>query len=201
MSFQKYTNIDAVLNSYPDYQARIERCIPDELPDFELPNYLAGIINKNLQIPRINEFVAGEFLIVPVLREIWSKHYEKIQIWSHPQLKYDDQLTGNIDYLFSYSTTKSIRLGTPLVAVVEAKHEKFNKGWGQCFAEMIACHKLNGSEKKVYGIVTTGELWQFGVLENGILSQNDISYIISDLQKLTNVLDYILRQSIIDQQL
>ena len=66
---------------------------------------------------------------------------------------------------------------------------------------MIACHKLNGSEKKVYGIVTTGELWQFGVLENGILSQNDISYIISDLQKLTNVLDYILRQSIIDQQL
>ncbi len=68
---------------------------------------------------------------------------------------------GEPDYLVSHVPDEAIRhmIQKPMLAVVEAKQEKFSEGWGQCVAEMIACQHLNhASNVPVFGIVTSGEL-------------------------------------------
>ena len=55
-------------------------------------------------------------------------------------------------------------VGTPLIILVEAKKNDFDQGWGQCIAEIIAAQKINAdTDFPVYGIVSDGTLWQFGI--------------------------------------
>ena len=64
-------------------------------------------------------------------------------------------------------------LDFPLVLVAEAKQNDFARGWGQCLAEMVAAQRLNGStDLAVYGIVTDGEIWQFGQLVGAVFTKN-----------------------------
>jgi hypothetical protein len=63
--------------------------------------------------------------------------------------------------------------GYTLVVIAEAKQNDFGRGWGQCLAEMIAAQRLNSNEKlAVYGIVTDGEVWQFGMLIEAVFTKN-----------------------------
>ncbi len=49
--------------------------------------------------------------------------------------------------------------------LVEAKQDNFEAGWAQCLAEMIAAQRLNETAQIIiYGIVSNGNLWQFGKL-------------------------------------
>ena len=44
-------------------------------------------------------------------------------------------------------------------AVVEAKKDNFEEGWGQCLAELIAAQKLNGDQNnRLFGIVSNRPL-------------------------------------------
>ena len=83
-------------------------------------------------------------------------------------LAVDEKLSGTPDYIIaSRSELGKNVLGLPLVLVVEAKQNDFTKGWGQCLAELVAAQKLNEQpSKSVYGIVTDGELWQFGYVQS-----------------------------------
>lgn len=55
----------------------------------------------------------------------------------------------------------------PIVVMVEAKQDDFNGGWAQCIAEMVAAHRLYPSLRRVFGVVSTGDVWRFGYLESG----------------------------------
>jgi len=87
-------------------------------------------------------------------------------------------------------------INTPLLAVAEAKKQDFEKGWGQCLAEMIACQKINHSDKlMIYGIVSTGTFWEFGQLSENRFTQHSISYsVATEPQKVFGILDYIFAQ-------
>jgi hypothetical protein len=64
-------------------------------------------------------------------------------------------------------------LDFPLVLVAEAKQNDFARGWGQCLAEMVAAQRLNGDVNlAIYGIVTDGEIWQFGQLVGAVFTKN-----------------------------
>jgi hypothetical protein len=104
---------------------------------------------------------------------------------------------GEPDYFISMRPKGPTRdlVGKPLLAVAEAKQEDFISGWGQCLAEMIACQKINADENIViYGIVSAGELWQFGKLEHDVFTRNITAYTIHDPAKLLGVLDYLFEQ-------
>ena len=55
-------------------------------------------------------------------------------------------------------------LSTPLLCVIEAKRDDFDKGRGQCLAEMHACvwkNRRDGRNPELFGIVSNGQGWRF----------------------------------------
>ena len=75
---------------------------------------------------------------------------------------------------------------------VKAKKDDFIAGWGQCLAEMVAMQKLNkNAEKTLFGIVSNGQAWQFGKLQENRFSQNRKIYTISELESLLAAVNFI----------
>jgi hypothetical protein len=108
------------------------------------------------------------------LREACKGFIENYSLWSHKSITADAILTGTPDYVVAKRSLlgKNV-LDFPLVVIAEAKQNDFGRGWGQCLAEMIAAQRLNGNEKlAVYGIVTDGEVWQFGRLIEAVFTKN-----------------------------
>ncbi len=135
-----------------------------------------------------------ENIIYPVLREVYKSFIDKYTLWSHKSITYDAKLNGTPDYLFSTKSElgKTV-LGFPIVIVVEAKNNDFSEGWGQCLAELIAVQKLNKAEElPVYGIVTDGELWQFGKLVSDEFTKSKLRITITDLDKIFGTISFLL---------
>ncbi|HID98666.1 MAG TPA: hypothetical protein EYP59_00010 [Thiotrichaceae bacterium] len=103
-------------------------------------------------------------------------------------------MCGEPDYLVSVWRDEVIDkwINTPLLAVVEAKNQDFEGGWGQCLAAMLACQKLNQDDNlTVYGIVSTGMFWEFGKLTQNVFTKQAFSYSIAEPQKVLGNLDYV----------
>jgi hypothetical protein len=84
----------------------------------------------------------------------------------------------------------------PYLLVVEAKKDDFDTGWGQCLAAMVAVQKLNGDERHtIYGVVSSGETWQFGKLSGKQFIRDTRSFTITDLPNLFAALHYIFEQA------
>ena len=135
-----------------------------------------------------------ENIIYPVLREVYKTFVDKYTLWSHKSIAYDAKLNGTPDYLFSTKSElgKTV-LGFPIVIIVEAKKNDFIEGWGQCLAELIAAQKINKTEDfPVYGIVTDGELWQFGKLVSDKFTKSKLRVTITDLDKIFGTIGFLL---------
>ncbi len=144
---------------------------------------------------RVSEFAIRENLIFPVLREVYKKYAEQFSLWSHRFIKYDEVLIGTPDYFVSErSELGKTVLGKPLLLMVEAKKNDFDEGWAQCLAEMVAAQKLNGNELAIYGVVTDGQVWQFGKLAGAIYTYNDKLFTLDDLAELLGAWDYLYEQ-------
>ncbi|MCK5537448.1 MAG: hypothetical protein KAI79_11510, partial [Bacteroidales bacterium] len=63
----------------------------------------------------------------------------------------------------------------------------------QALSEMIAAQNFNqDNSKEIFGIVTTGSIWQFARLKEKILTMDVISYsALENLQKLLNCLHWL----------
>lgn len=134
-----------------------------------------------------------ENVIYPILRDVYKHYVDKYTLWSHKSLSYDATLTGTPDYMIATkSSLGKTMLEKPLLVMVEAKQNNFTEGWGQCLAELLTAQKLNQNDKAVHGIVTDGELWQFGKLEGSVFTKNETVVAVSDLQKLFAALAYVL---------
>ncbi len=145
---------------------------------------------------RVSEIAIGEQLIYPILREVWKNHFvEQYLLWSHTPFSVDSTLSGIPDYLFATRTEYDNALvGPPIVVTIEAKKDNFEEGWGQCAAEMVAAMKANENtaQKRIYGVVTNGDKWEFAFLEDNVFTKN-IEYVnVQDLDKLYNAIFFIL---------
>ncbi len=80
----------------------------------------------------------------------------------------------------------------PVIYVAEARKENCHEGWAQALAEMIASQRFNQDENtEILGIVTTGIFWQFGKLQDKILTLEIVSYsALEKLQKLLHILHW-----------
>ncbi|TAD98892.1 MAG: hypothetical protein EAZ97_10240 [Bacteroidetes bacterium] len=197
MAFTDYKNIKAIKNKFPQIIVKNEEFIPTDLVYKTVNPYLQEEIKFNLKAYRSNEFYACENLVSPILREAWKPYYTSINLWTHQTIRYDDDLTGVPDYMFTHLEQEQYEfLSYPLLTTVEAKAENFEEGWAQCLAQMIAFREINQKPAMIiYGIVTTGKFWEFGKLENNILSKQSISYNINHLSELLTVLDHVLAKS------
>ena len=192
MPFSEFKNINMVLEKYP-LRIKREKFLPDAM--LELPDWFIENLDFSIENGQINEseFFYCEAFIYPFLQEAWKRH-QKLQLWSHQSIYYSDELSGEPDYLLSYIPDEVIRniINKPLLAVVEAKKENFTEGWGQCLAELIACQYINDDENiTIYGIVTSGELWQFAKLKGEVFTGHTLPASIDNIEKIMGILDYI----------
>ncbi|WP_027269236.1 hypothetical protein [Leptolyngbya sp. PCC 6406] len=133
-----------------------------------------------------SEYAICENLIAPILKEVWKSYRDYFLLWSHETLRYDNVLNGVPDYILATrSPLGKIVMGLPYLLVVEAKQDKFDEGWSQCLAAMIAAQKLNQDDiKTVFGVVTNGEIWEFGKLTSNGFTKNRRVYLLQDLEGL-----------------
>ena len=153
--------------------------------------------DKNLQanLQRLEVFdlestEQAKMLLIDALFAEIVFNYPKLKIWKSEPLE-TDTLTGIADYLMA---PRRAYLATPLLCVVEAKRDDFEKGRVQCLAEMVACQWNNRQanlEVDVYGIVSNGQVWRFYKLTRASDAYETNQYGIEDLPGLLGALDYV----------
>ncbi|NOQ36589.1 MAG: hypothetical protein GQ569_11955 [Methylococcaceae bacterium] len=130
--------------------------------------------------------IKREFFVSPLLLELLD--YIDIEIDVEYTVNVSERLKGSIDYLI-HSSQEFI--------VIEAKNSEVDKGFTQLAVEMIAIESYMSDNKNnlLYGAVTMGDMWRFGVLDrkNKIIKKDIDAFLIpSDLEKLFAVMFGIL---------
>lgn len=151
-----------------------------------------------LALATSTEKARSEFIIAPVLVELWLLQDRRIGLLSGVEFNIDETqgLVGVCDYIITLSPEQMF-VKAPVMMLVEAKNEDLKRGYGQCIAEMIAAQTFNvreGSEsRQIYGVVTIGELWRFLVLEGTTARIDSRSYHIDRLPKIMGILLHLTR--------
>ncbi|NEO55243.1 MAG: hypothetical protein F6K54_20490 [Okeania sp. SIO3B5] len=142
-----------------------------------------------------SEASRSEIIISPLLREVYKKYYQKYSFWIRKSISYDEILSGTPDYIFSRrSELGKTVLEKPIVIVVEAKKNDFEHGWGQCLAELFASQKINDNFlRAVYGIVSDGNLWQFGKLVADNFIKDSGNFTIDNLPRVYGALENLVQ--------
>lgn len=195
MAFTDYKTLAQVKASYPELSIRNQMFLPSLSP-LEVPADLEEEILFNLKTYKNNEFFAAEGLVTPILRRAWRKFHLRLNYWSHQAIKYDEDLSGVPDYLFTHLENQEYEIFSyPILTTVEAKADNFTEGWAQCAVQMLACQKLNPEHHTIFGIVTTGKLWEFAQMTHRTIDKHPIAYGLDYLGKLMAILDYLLTKS------
>lgn len=145
-----------------------------------------------------SEGARAEAIIFPVLREVYKSYHDRCSLWIQKSIAFNAALSGTPDYLVATKSAlgKTV-LEKPLLAIVEAKKNDFEQGWGQCLAELVAAQQLNGQpQQPVYGIVTDGKLWEFGRLQADRFTKNSPSFTIDQLARLFGALHFIFQSAV-----
>jgi hypothetical protein len=98
---------------------------------------------------------------------IVEENNKPLNVWIEEPFNVDKEkgLVGEPDYLVAPATDCG-GLEIPHLCIIEAKKQDWDGGWTQALAEMIAA-SIKGANI-CYGVVTTGNIWQFGQLEKDI---------------------------------
>jgi len=167
----------------------------------EISNHLKETLADNVSLAAaINtEKARSELIIAPVLIEIRKMFDKKISFFSGIELNVDKErdLTGFCDFIISQSP-EQLFLNAPVITVVEAKNENIMSGLGQCAAEMIASRIFNEQEgtilSKIYGVVTSGNIWKFLKLEDNKIHIDLDDYSIKEVSKVVGILCSMIEQ-------
>ncbi len=78
------------------------------------------------------------------------------------------------------------------MALVEAKNDNIKSGLAQCMAEMVATQIFNQRKDNeiplIYGVVTTGTIWQFLELKSQTITVDLEEYSVKNLSKILGIL-------------
>ncbi len=182
MAFTSFKSTDEVVKKYK-IRIRSGPVLPPatDSPPFS-PAFLAELeFNLTYLRPTRSELGAGEVLLFPILREVWKTYYESLCLFTHEALEYDDDLCGFPDYFVCRLSEYGRIVEVPYLLVAEARLDDFEKAWGQCLATMLAAAKLHGrSNIPIYGLVSNGWAWEFGVLLHDEFTRQLGGYTVSD---------------------
>lgn len=157
--------------------------------------------NVSLAISINTEKARSELIISPILVELRKKFKHSISLFSGVELNVDrdKNLSGFCDFIISLSP-EQLFLKAPIVTIVEAKNENIMSGIGQCIAEMIASKIYNENEglksNKIYGVITSGNLWKFIKLEDNSVYIDLDDYSIKEVEKIMGILSAMVREEI-----
>lgn len=139
------------------------------------------------------EKARSEFMVAPILGELVKRLDYGIFVFSGKDFNVDSDrgLSGYCDFLVSRSP-ESISIQAPVCTIVEAKKEDINGGIGHCIAEMVAAQIFNERKgaaiDRIYGVVTSGMVWRFLVLEGTVARVDRLEYYVSQVDKILGIL-------------
>lgn len=195
MSFESYRSIAQVVEEFQI--TTIDRDFMEPLP-LEISDTFRDDLAFTVQEFNVegSEYGVCEAIIFPILKTVYRHYRDSFVLWSHTTLTYDSNLTGIPDYILASRSPLGKRIfKQPYFVAIEAKRDDFIKGWGQCLAEMVAIQKLNNNpDRIVYGIVSNGAVWQFGMLRHQVFTKDTASYTMSDLDRLMAAVNALFHQ-------
>jgi hypothetical protein len=151
------------------------------LPAGALDDLRAMFYRKLPHISLNTEAAKREFYIAPVLLALLD--YVDFTIDLEYSILVAENLRGTVDYL--------LRSNHNLV-VVEAKNADMERGFNQLAVELIAvARSLDQTSGYIYGAVTVGDIWRFGVLDRAaqsIFKDINAYTVPSDLEDLFAIL-------------
>ena len=193
MGLRTFSTLGDVLKAY---QIRYQEAnLPTDKPQVDAPQELHEELTfKKAEIAyNASEAAICEAIIFPILRAVWKPFRHTFAIWSYKPISLNEELNGIPDFIFARkSELGRVVFDTPYVAVVEAKKDDFTLGWAQCALEMYTIQQLNNDTKPVYGIVSNGDLWEIGYLEEKTLMVYRNRYDSNQLDELFSALTYVL---------
>jgi hypothetical protein len=193
MPYSKFESVEQVAEKF-DIEVR---AIPFmDKKEIEIPElYLSRLRIKLADSAYfINEYAVCEHIITPILDLVVEK-YASLRIWSRIPFNVDQKngLIVEPDYLIA-PKTKYGGMETPPLCVIEAKKEKFDEGWAQALAEMVAA-SLQGATT-CYSCVTTGKIWEFGMLDNKVFTRDPEQVSATrELQEIFNMLNWMIDEA------
>jgi hypothetical protein len=172
------------------------------IPEIKLispSNGLAQSLERGLRLVKrsVSEKAKSEFIVAPLLLELESLLIDKISLFSGDDFTVDRDLglNGICDFLISRFPAQFV-IKAPVIAIVEAKKGVLKDGWGQCIAELVAAQKFNHSRGQnipvIYGIVTSGILWQFMKLEDRTVTVEPDEYPLQPIDRILGILHWLV---------
>lgn len=164
-------------------------------PPIQPSTALAEFIEKRLPLALAlnTEKARSEMIICPIILELKDIFQQQISLFSGNEFTVDQSvgLNGVCDFLIGKSP-EQLFIEAPAMIVVEAKKEDINGGLGQCVAEMIAAQRFNEKNgyfvNKLYGCVTTGNLWKFIKLEEQTVTIGLREYSLPPVEEFLGIL-------------
>ena len=194
MSYSDFKTIDEVIDKFSIKV--VSKPFIDRLV-IEIENYPYSKIEGKLQdeMSFVNEVTICEDIIKPIL-DLVAEKYSNLFVWSHVSynVEPDEGLKGEPDYLIA-PKIKYRSMALPPLCIIEASPEKFDEGWAQALAEMVAASRQG--VKICYASVTTGDIWMFGQLESGKSFTKDTRKIsaTTDLQWVFDTLNWMFSKA------
>jgi len=161
-----------------------------------VPAWLVETLAKRTSLALISEKSRSEFIVVPILQATRDLSGGRLAIFSGQRLDVDAErgLSGECDFILALAPALP-PLRAPLATVVEAKKNDIEAGLGQCIAQMVAAREFNRAAGHasipLYGCVTTGEVWQFlrlgegvALIDNQRLYLDDVETILAAFQAI-----------------
>jgi hypothetical protein len=184
---EKYGLVETEKDLFPNLQA------------IQPSAWLSETLNMSIKMPLLSEKAKSEFIISPILMEVWRNADEQFSIYSGITLDVDVDLKGECDFILSHSP-KSIDIQAPIFTLIEGKDDNVRNGIGQCAIQMYAAQKFNEMRGKaipvIYGCVTTGDDWQFLKLEKNTLTFHNKRLYFIEVDKILGVFDIIVKEII-----
>ncbi len=195
MAFGTFKSLEEVVRTY-QVQLRQKAFVrPLPRPVDERFRERLEFLQANAPVSASEEAIC-EFLIAPVLQEVWLPYSDSLMIWSHVAFTADETLTGFPDYFFAKRSPLGPVRDRPYVLFVEAKKDDFDAGWGQCLAAMLAAQHVNERPGQViHGGVSNGRIWYLGKLEHQTLTQDPRPFVLTELADLFAALNYVFEQA------
>jgi hypothetical protein len=158
----------------PPFQAQIEKTVP-------------------LALKIATEKARSEFIIAPILAELWLLTDQQVGLFSGVDFTIDPGrgLAGTCDYIITRSPEQYF-IRAPVLMLVEAKNEDMKRGYAQCLAAMLGAQTFNARDGiegvLIHGVVTTGSQWKFLQLDGNTARIDARDYYIERAGKIMGIL-------------
>ncbi len=148
----------------------------------------------------LSNYEESKKLIIDAICEEAMYGLRYLKIWKGAKIE-SDCLTGHADYVVA---ERKGYFDRPLLCVIEAKKDDFEKGLAQCLVEMQACQWQNrqpdgytqpiASDTDTFGIISNGSSWRFcKLLSSGEVYQTG-DYSTTIMEVLLGQLRYVFTQ-------